>query len=330
MSDYDFSGSSESKLARAIEDIARIREQIGRAMIGQQQAVDQVLTSFLAAGHVLIQGVPGVGKTLLVLALARSFGGKFSRVQFTTDLMPSDVIGHAVLDMRSGSFTIRQGPAFTNLLLADEINRDPAKTQSALLEVMQERQITIEGESFPLPAPFMTFATQNPIELEGTYPLPEAQLDRFLLQVRIDYPTEAEEREILQTTTSRHTGDTLDVSRVETLFGAERVVELQRASAEVVVEERVQDYALRIARATRDWPGVAIGAGPRGSIAVVRAARAAALLAGRDYVVPDDIKQMALPALRHRLVLAADLEMEGQTADSILAQIFEQIEAPRQ
>ncbi len=330
MSEMDFDAVKREQFERSAADVAAIREQLKAAVVGQSEALEQVLASFLAAGHVLIEGVPGVGKTLLVLALARTFGGKFARVQFTPDLMPSDVIGHAVLDTKSGVFTVRQGPAFTNLLLADEINRAPAKTQAALLEVMQERQITIEGESFALPAPFMTLATQNPIELEGTYPLPEAQLDRFLLKVRMGYPNAEEELQIVHATTQGKSGDALDVSQVETLFDAARVVAMQRAAAEVLVDPRVLDYAVRIARATRDWAGIAIGAGPRGSIALIRAARAAALLSGRDFATPDDVKQLAPAALRHRIVLTADMEMEGRTPDALLAAILEQTEAPRQ
>ena len=314
---------------QAAELARRLRESVSRAVVGQRGLLDEVMVGFLAAGHVLLEGVPGLGKTLTVLSLARAFGGRFARIQFTPDLMPADVVGHAIYEPQTGQFRTRQGPAFTNLLLADEINRAPAKTQSALLEVMQERQITIEGQSFPLAAPFMTLATQNPIELEGTYPLPEAQLDRFLLKIRIQHPEEAEEIAIVESATRGHVGDRLDVSEVETVADAAQVVEAQRVVANLLVDERVLGYATRLARATRAWPGVALGAGPRGSISLVRAARAVALLDGRDFVTPDDVKAIALPALRHRITLAPDLEIEGRHPDDVLRAVLETVEAPR-
>ncbi|MBI3448382.1 MAG: AAA family ATPase [Acidobacteria bacterium] len=291
--------------------------------------IDQMVIAFLAAGHVLLEGVPGVGKTLTVLAMARTFGGRFARIQFTPDLMPSDVVGHAIFDSASGRFRIRQGPAFTNLLLADEINRAPAKTQAALLEVMQEQQITIEGKSFPLAPPFMAIATQNPVELEGTYPLPEAELDRFLLKVRVDFPGEKDEIDLVAAATLGRVGDALDVSGVEPVADAEAVVSLQRFVAGLTVDRRVAEYAVRIVRATRAAPGIAMGASPRGAIALVRAARAAALVAGRDFVTPDDVKRMALPALRHRITIAPDLDIEGRPVDSVLKAVVDAVEAPR-
>jgi MoxR-like ATPase len=238
-------------------------------------------------------------------------------------------MGHAVFDLKNQSFTLRKGPVFTHLLLADEINRAPAKTQSALLEVMQERQVTIEGESHPLAAPFMVLATQNPLEQEGTYPLPEAQLDRFLVKVLIDYPSAADELALLRLTTDGRLGDGLDVSLVNTLVKPETVVALQQIVANIRVDAAVAEYAVRLARATRDWPGIAIGAGPRGAISLVRVARAWALLAGRDFVTPDDIKAAALPVLRHRVTLSPETELEGLSADRLLANLLEQIAAPR-
>jgi MoxR-like ATPase len=289
-----------------------------------------VLLAFLAGGHVLIEGVPGLGKTLLVLALARTFGGKFSRVQFTPDLMPSDVTGHVVYEGATGSFRLRKGPAFTNLLLADEINRASAKTQSALLEVMQEGQITIEGEASPLAPPFMTLATQNPIEQEGTYPLPEAQLDRFLLKILVDYPSVEEEERIVELVTAGRVGAQLDVSAVSPVCGADDVLALQRLVARLEVKERVRQYAVRIVRETRTWRGVSMGAGPRGGISLVRVARAKALLEGREFVTPDDVKSVALPVLRHRLALAPELELEGIRTDDVLRSILQKVEAPRE
>jgi MoxR-like ATPase len=285
--------------------------------------------ALFAGGHVLLEGVPGLGKTLLVRALAKTFGGAFARIQFTPDLMPSDVTGHALYDLKSQEFRVRKGPVFTHLLLADEINRAPAKTQAALLEVMQEGQVTIEGRTFELPRPFMVLATQNPIEQEGTYPLPEAQLDRFLLKVLIRYPEAEEETRLVRQVTAGQVGDALDVSPVETVITAATVESVRARVADIVVDDRIVDYAVRLVRATREWPGIALGAGPRGSIALVRTARAAAVLCERDYVIPDDIKAVALPALRHRIALSPELDMEGSSGDDVLRALLEKVEAPR-
>ncbi|ATQ78380.1 AAA family ATPase [Massilia violaceinigra] len=317
------------RLNQAIGIVQRMREEIRSAVIGQQAVVDQVLACCLAGGHVLIEGVPGLGKTLLVKALAKTFAGDFSRIQFTPDLMPADVMGHAVYDMKSQSFSVRRGPVFAHLLLADEINRAPAKTQSSLLEVMQERQVTIEGESHQLPPPFMVLATQNPLENEGTYPLPEAQLDRFLIKVRIDYPTVDEEEQMLRMVTRDRVGDGLEVSQVATLVKPETIVALQQLVARIRVDDAVAAYAVRLVRATRDWPGIAIGAGPRGCIALVRMARAMALTSGRDYVTPDDIKAAALPVLRHRIAVSPESELDGLSSDELLLGLIEEVAAPR-
>lgn len=330
MTDVQTTQAEDAAVARAAERVAGMRAQIARVVVGQREEVDQVMLAFLAAGHVLIEGVPGLGKTLLVLALARTFGGKFARVQFTPDLMPSDVTGHVVFDGGSSSFRLRRGPAFTNLLLADEINRASAKTQAALLEVMQEGQITIEGEATRLDPPFMTLATQNPIEQEGTYPLPEAQLDRFLLKIVVDYPSLEEETRIVELVTSDRVGDQLDVGAVERVLSIEDVLDLQRVVSRLTVVPRVREYAVRIARETRTWRGVAMGAGPRGGIALIRVARARALLDGRGFVTPDDIKSVALPVLRHRLTLAPELELEGISTDHVLQSILQKVEAPRE
>ncbi|WP_426341227.1 AAA family ATPase [Pseudoduganella sp. S-14] len=317
------------RLAQAIDIVQRLREEIGRAIVGQHTVVEQVLACCLAGGHVLLEGVPGLGKTLLVKALAKTFAGEFSRIQFTPDLMPADVMGHAVFDQRQQTFSIRKGPVFTHLLLADEINRAPAKTQSALLEAMQERQVTIEGEAHTLDAPFMVLATQNPLESEGTYPLPEAQLDRFLIKARIAYPGEQEETAMLLAVTQDRVGDALEVAQVRTLIKPEILVALQQLVARIRVDEAVANYAVRMVRATRQWPGVAVGAGPRGSIALVRLARAMALMAGRDYATPDDIKQASLPVLRHRIALSPESELDGLGADDVLAALIDSVAAPR-
>jgi MoxR-like ATPase len=306
-----------------------IRHEISKAVVGQEAVIEQVLIALLAAGHVLIEGVPGLGKTLLVRALAATFGGRFSRIQFTPDLMPADVTGHAMYDMRNEQFRIRKGPVFAHLLLTDEINRAPAKTQAALLEVMQERQVTIEGRAHAMESPFMTLATQNPIEHEGTYPLPEAQLDRFLLKILIEYPLADQETELVTQVTANRIGDGLAVDDVKQIVESNAIHRLQKTVAALRVDERVIQYAVDITRETRDWPGIALGAGPRGAIALVRAARAAAFLGERNFVTPDDIKSTAKPALRHRILLAPELEIEGHTPDRVLDAVLDKVQAPR-
>ncbi len=317
------------QFAQAAKLAGAMRAEVGKALVGQKEVVDAVLVALLAGGHVLIEGVPGLGKTLLVRALARTFAGSFGRIQFTPDLMPADVTGHTLYDPKNQVFTARRGPVFVNLLLADEINRAPAKTQAALLEVMQEGQVTIEGAAHTLEPPFMVLATQNPIEQEGTYALPEAQLDRFLLKVRIDYPSQEEEAALVRQVITGKIGDRLDVDSVAELVKPATVVALQRIAASLRMDDAVLDYAVRLVRATRNWAGVVAGAGPRGGISLMRAARGAALLEGRDYVTPDDVKKMALPALRHRIRPAPELELEGRDNDAILKGLLEKIEAPR-
>ncbi|CAE6945765.1 MULTISPECIES: MoxR family ATPase [Pseudomonas] len=314
---------------RASQLAQALRAELRKAVIGQSAVIDDVLTALIAGGHVLVEGVPGLGKTLLVRALARCFGGEFARIQFTPDLMPSDVTGHAVYDMQSEQFKLRKGPVFTNLLLADEINRAPAKTQAALLEVMQERQVTLEGRALPVQLPFMVLATMNPIEQEGTYPLPEAELDRFMLKLRMDYPEQDEELNMVRQVTRSAKADMLEVSPLRTLLQAKDVQALQKIASDLPLDDQVLDYAVRLARATRSWPGLAMGAGPRASIALVRGARARALLRGGDFVLPDDIKGCALAVLRHRVRLAPELDIEGLSVDQVLQQLLDQVPAPR-
>ncbi|PVZ68259.1 AAA family ATPase [Pelagibaculum spongiae] len=318
--------SLSSKIEYARQQLDQLKKNISKALIGQYSVVEQTLVALLCGGHVLLEGVPGLGKTLLVQAVAKSLSVDFSRIQFTPDLMPADVTGHALFDMKNQEFTTRKGPVFTNLLLADEINRAPAKTQAALLEVMQERQVTIEGESFLLDAPFMVLATQNPLEQEGTYPLPEAQLDRFMFNVMIDYPTEEEELNIVEAAGSVEQGLN---SPILPCMDRETLSDLQALLNEIVIDHQVVSYAVELVRATRDFSGIRQGAGPRASISLVRAARALALVRGRAYVTPEEIKQMVLPVLRHRIFLSAEAELEGLDSDRLLVRLLEQVPAPR-
>ncbi|MCW8908341.1 MAG: MoxR family ATPase [Sedimenticola sp.] len=323
------SGMQSGVSDEVLQQLQGLEQEIQRAVIGQRGVIREVVIGLLAAGHVLVEGVPGLGKTLLVRALAAALNGRFSRVQFTPDLMPSDISGHVLFDMKRDAFRVRKGPVFCNFMLADEINRAPAKTQSALLEVMQEQQVTIEGTAYPLDPPFLVLATQNPIEQEGTYPLPQAQLDRFLLKVFIDYPDQEEEQALVQHVTGGAVGDQLDLSSVRPLLDPAQVVQLQRYAASLEVDAQVLAYAVRIVRTTRDWSGVEVGPGPRGSISLLRAARAHALLEGNAFVTPDDVKAVAPAVLRHRMKLSTDLEIEGYRADDVLADILLNVDAPR-
>jgi MoxR-like ATPase len=314
---------------RASQLAQALRRELQKALIGQTAVIDDLLTALIAAGHVLLEGVPGLGKTLLIRALSRCFGGEFVRIQFTPDLMPSDITGHAVYDLNSEQFKLRKGPVFTNLLLADEINRAPARTQAALLEVMQERQVTLEGRPLPVPQPFLVLATQNPIEQEGTYPLPEAELDRFMFKLRMDYPEQNEELDMVRLVTRSPRADMLEVAPLRNLLHAKDLLIMQKLASELPTDDKVLDYAVRLVRATRHWPGLELGAGPRASIALVRGGRARALLRAGDFLLPDDIKGCALAVLRHRVRLSPERDIEGVTVDQVLQQLLDQIPAPR-
>jgi MoxR-like ATPase len=311
------------------ETLRRIRDSVGQRIIGQDIVIDEILVAFLARGHVLVEGVPGTAKTLLVRSLAESLGAGFGRIQFTPDLMPSDVTGVSVFSEATRGFEFRAGPVFTDLLLTDEINRAPAKTQAALLEAMQERQVTTDGKTRPLSALFTVFATQNPVEYEGTFPLPEAQLDRFLVKVRVDYPTAEAEVAILDRYAGGFDADRLGDRPIAPVLDAAGMAALRSAVDAVTVAPEVRQYIAAIVRGTRDDSGLTLGGSPRATVALFRAARGAALLAGRDFATPDDVKDLAPAVLRHRLIVAPELDVEGRTADEVLATILTRVPAPQ-
>ena len=304
-------------------------EQLGRVVLGQDEAVRDVVAALIARGHVLLEGVPGTAKTLLVRTLSQVLRLEFRRIQFTPDLMPSDITGVNLLSGSPGTFTFRPGPIFGDLVLGDEINRAPAKTQAALLEAMQERRVTVDGVSHELPESFTVFATQNPIEFEGTYPLPEAELDRFLVKIALDYPEETVEQGILHRVLGGFEADAPESYGVDAVADANGLADLRDACRRVRVEPSLVAYVAAIVRATRSAPVLTLGASPRGSVALLKMAQAAALLEGRPYVVPDDVKTLAPAVLRHRVTVAPELELEGVAPDTALRGIIEKIEAPR-
>jgi MoxR-like ATPase len=331
--EIDQNAKSAEHLHATSQLIAHSRRELGRVISGQDEAIEEVLIAVLCQGHALLEGVPGIAKTLIVKALGRLLGLGFQRVQATPDLMPADILGTTILrpgvDSGSGSFSFHAGPLFTDLLLVDEINRMPPRTQAALLECMEERQVTTDGTRRPLPAWFTVFATQNPVDFEGTYPLPEAQLDRFLLKIRMGYPSEQEERQILE----RHHGGSgagllEDASIAPIPEGL-----LAAACAEVRairIEPELTTYILALARSTREWPTLLLGASPRAAVCLMRVAQAAAAFDGRDYLLPDDVKRAVLPVLRHRVMLKPEAELEGFDADRVLGDVIAAVPVPRQ
>jgi MoxR-like ATPase len=306
-----------------------LRAEVGKAVVGNDAAVTGLILALLCRGHVLVEGVPGVAKTLLVRALATALDLKTTRIQFTPDLMPGDVTGSIVYDARSGEFSFREGPVFTNLLLADEINRTPPKTQSSLLEAMEERQVSLDGRSRPLPDPFIVIATQNPVEYEGTYALPEAQLDRFLLKLTMPAPSRDDEVGILVRHSRGFDPRDLVAAGLRPVAGAAHLAAAREAVSTVVVRPEVIGYVVDVCRATRALPSVRLGVSPRGATALLAVTRAWAWLAGRDYATPDDVKALARPALRHRLDLRPEAELEGATADGVLDRVLSSVPVPR-
>jgi MoxR-like ATPase len=309
--------------------LGRLRSEVGKAVVGQDAVVGGLVIALLVGGHVLLEGVPGVAKTLLVRALANTLDLQTKRVQFTPDLMPGDVTGSLIYDARTAAFNFRAGPVFTNLLLADEINRTPPKTQAALLEAMEERTVSVDGEPRPLPDPFIVVATQNPIEYEGTYPLPEAQLDRFLLKLAVPLPQRAEELNVLRA--HHHGFDPRDLraAGIKPVASVDDLAAGRQAVRRVSATEPVLEYVVDLCRATREAPSLELGASPRGTTALLAVAKARAWLSGRDYVTPDDVKAFAVPALRHRVRLRAEAELDGVTVDSVLRSVLSAVPTPR-
>jgi MoxR-like ATPase len=312
------------------EVLTEARREAGKVIIGQHDVIEKALIVIFTGNHALIEGVPGVAKTLLVRTLARVLGTDFARIQFTPDLMPADITGTNIFNLQRSEFTLMKGPVFTSFLLADEINRAPAKTQSALLQAMQERTVTIDRDTYPLPPNFTVFATQNPIEYEGTYPLPEAQKDRFMLKITMKTPDRAEELALAQRTMTKEAPETLlEQGAVKAVIHVEELASLRESLAEIVMREELIGYLVDIVRATREHESVLVGAGPRATQSLIMAARAYAAISGRDFVTPDDVKVMAVPVLEHRLILRPEFEIEGLAVSEVIQQVMQQVTVPR-
>jgi MoxR-like ATPase len=309
------------------EAVMAIRSEIKKVIVGQDEMVKLILAALLADGHVLIEGVPGVAKTLTAKLVAKSVDAGFSRVQFTPDLMPSDVLGTPVFNPKDAVFDFKKGPVFSNLVLVDEINRAPAKTQSALLEIMEERQASVDGKTYPMASPFMVLATQNPVEQEGTYRLPEAQLDRFLFKIIVPYPNESEELTILSQ--FHHMGNVKVIDMIKPVLSSDQINRLRVQIKNILIEEKLLQFIARLIHQTRNHKSIYLGASPRASLAVMNASKAIAAMQGRDFVTPEDIREVVAPVLRHRIILAPDKEMEGVTEDEVIKQIIQGMDVPR-
>lgn len=316
-----------------LEDIRRIKnelkDELKKVIIGQDEVIENLLIALFAGGHVLIEGIPGLGKTLLASSLAYVLGGEYKRVQFTPDLMPSDITGTTVYNSEKSSFTVKKGPVFANLLLADEINRAPAKTQSALLQAMQEKEVTLDGTNYPLDNFFICLATENPIEMEGTYPLPEAQVDRFFMKLLMTYPSLEDEREILKNYRRGFDAQDLKRSRLQVVLKKEDIPGIVKCLSTVQIEDSIINYITDLVTASRNRRGIEVGSSPRGSVDLFKASRVVAAVSGRDFVIPDDVKKVAYPILRHRIILDIESEIEGIKADEYLRKIIDSVEVPR-
>ena len=314
---------TDADMERAIALVSTLAENIQRVFVGRKETVEHVLTALLGGGHLLIEDAPGVGKTTLAKSLARSISCEFKRIQFTPDLLPSDIVGVSIYDQRDGSFTFKPGPIFSNVVLADEINRTNPRTQSSLLEAMSDAAVSVDGETRPLARPFLVLATQNPFEFEGTYPLPESQLDRFLIRLRIGYPTPEQERAVLEAQQVRH-----PLEGIEAVISGEDVLFLQDATRQVRVDATILDYVVALAQKSRSLPQLAVGVSPRGSLALRRAGQALALVRGRDYVIPDDVKELAVPVLAHRVLVQDSMGGSRQRAEEVLGELLETVPVP--
>lgn len=324
MSELSF--QSRTDFSELNNKVQEIKNEIGKVIVGQHQLIEQMIVAILANGHILVEGVPGVAKTLSAKLLAKTIDVNFSRIQFTPDLMPSDVLGTSIFLPGSSKFEFKKGPIFSNIVLIDEINRSPAKTQAALFEVMEERQVTNDGTTYKFDYPFLVIATQNPIEQEGTYRLPEAQLDRFLFKIVVDYPNIVDEIAILE---RQNKGELATDSNIKPILNAGQLNDLKEATEKVVVEHQLLEYIAQIVSATRQSPWITLGASPRASLAILNAAKALAAIRGRDFITPDDIKEMTIPVLRHRILLTPEKEMDGTSSDTIISQLIDKTQVPR-
>ncbi|WP_438422726.1 AAA family ATPase [Aquimarina macrocephali] len=314
-------------LSELQQSVEKLKAELAKVIVGQQDFIELLIVSLLSNGHVLIEGVPGIAKTVTAKLFAKTLKTDFNRIQFTPDLMPSDVLGTSVLNMKTSDFEFKKGPIFSNMVLIDEINRAPAKTQAALFEVMEEKQVTIDGIRYPMDPPFMVLATQNPVEQEGTYALPEAQLDRFLFKIKVDYPTFEDEVNILKTHHVRKTAKPLEM--VDPVITPKQLLEFKAKTQDVIIEEKILGYIAEIVTKTRTHPHLYLGGSPRASIAVMNASKAFAAINGRDFVTPEDIKKSLFPVLRHRLILSPEREMEGMTTENVIEMILQSVEIPR-